>query len=153
MEQGLWSALSALPPAVLLQRNGTAYLLVNAAHIAALGVLIGSILTLDLRLLGAFRQVPLALVGPLLSRMAACGLALAMLTGAWLFLVNAVDYAANIAFRIKLGLIALAVLNALWLHRRVWTQERPSPAVRLHGALSLLLWPSVLVAGRWIGFV
>ncbi|HBM62784.1 MAG TPA: DUF2214 domain-containing protein [Pseudomonas sp.] len=153
MGQELWHGLSALPPAVFLQSNGTAYLLVNAAHIASLGLLIGTIVTLDLRLLGAFRQMPLALLGPLLSRMAACGLLLAMLTGAWLFLVNAVDYAANPVLRIKLGLIALAVLNALWLHRRAWTQERPSPAVRLHGALSLLLWPSVLVAGRWIGFV
>ena len=88
----VWQALSALPPAIWLQRNAVAYLLVNAGHIASLGLLIGTIITLDLRLLGAFRAVPVSLLWPLLSRLAVCGLGLAIVTGAWLFSVNAPVY-------------------------------------------------------------
>jgi hypothetical protein len=41
--------IGAWPGAVLLQRSGTIYLFVNAAHIASIGLLIGGILPLDLR--------------------------------------------------------------------------------------------------------
>ncbi|SDS08914.1 hypothetical protein SAMN05216421_0886 [Halopseudomonas xinjiangensis] len=153
----VWQALSALPPAIWLQRNAVAYLLVNAAHIVSLGLLIGTIITLDLRLLGAFRAVPVSALWPLLSRLAACGLGLAALTGAWLFSVNAPVYVENTAFQAKLGLIAAAVLNALWLHRRQSGSEMhlrsQRAATRFQAALSLCLWLSAVVAGRWIGFL
>lgn len=145
------------PPVALLQRSATAYLLVNAGHIAALGLLFGSSLLVDLRLLGLFRSAPLAVLGPLLARSAAVGLALAMLTGGWLFLVNAAEYVRNPAFLVKLGLVGLGVLNALGLHlrhgwQRLWTAERLPAGVRAQAVLSLLLWPGALLAGRWIGF-
>ena len=66
--------IGAWPGAVLLQRSGTIYLFVNAAHIASIGLLIGGILPLDLRLAGLLRGVPLAVVGPFLSRSAAIGM-------------------------------------------------------------------------------
>ena len=154
----LWATLSALPPAVFLQRSSVAYLLVNAAHIASLAMLVGTMVSLDLRLLGAFRTVPLAVIGPFLSRMAAGGLILAVLTGAWLFSVNATEYVSNTAFLAKLCLVGLGVLNAVWLHTRGnWAlaldKGQASPAVRLHAALSLGVWLGAVVAGRWIGFL
>lgn len=154
----LWAALSALPPAEWLQRSGTAYLLVNAAHIIALALLVGSIIALDLRLLGLFRSVSIAEIGPFLSRIAACGLVLAILTGAWLFSVNAATYATNTALQIKLGLIGLGVINALWLHRKdVWQRaikgDENSAALTIHAGASLVIWLSAVVAGRWIGFL
>lgn len=154
----LWAALSALPPAEFLQRSGTAYLLVNAAHIVALALLVGSIIALDLRLLGLFRSVSIAEIGPFLSRIAACGLVLAALTGVWLFTVNAATYATNTALQIKLGLIALGVINALWLHRKdVWQsaieRNENSLALKIHAGASLVTWLSAVVAGRWIGFL
>lgn len=151
--------LAATPPAMLLQRSGTAYLLVNAAHIAFLGTLAGAIVALDLRLLGMGRQVPLASAGPFLSRIAATGLGLAVLTGAWLFTTQPDTYLDNAAFLAKLGLVGAAVLNALCLHARPAWQAvlRPGATVpaslRLQAAVSLLLWLSVIVAGRWIGFL
>ncbi len=154
----LWAALSALPPAEFLQRSGTAYLLVNAAHIAALALLVGSIIALDLRLLGLFRSVSIAEIGPFLSRIAACGLGLAMLTGAWLFSVNAAAYATNTALQIKLCLVILGVVNALWLHRTdswraaVGRNDNSAP-LKIHAALSVVIWLSAVVAGRWIGFL
>lgn len=150
--------LGSLPFAALLQRSGTLYLLVNAAHIAALGLLVGTIVSLDLRMLGAFRAVPLAVLAPFLSRMAAGGLGLAILTGFLLFCVRPEEYAANPAFLAKIGLVALGVLNALWLHAgRHWQgvlSGEPAHAVaRAHALVSLLLWLGAVVAGRWIGFL
>lgn len=150
--------LEGLPFAVLLRRSGTLYLLVNAAHITAIGLLVGAIVSLDLRMLGAFRAVPLGAIAAFLSRMAASGLALAILTGLLLFSVRPAEYVANPAFLAKLGLIALGVLNALWLHAgRHWhgvLSGKPAHIVaRAHALASLLLWVGALVAGRWIGFL
>jgi hypothetical protein len=142
----LLEALGSWPGAVLLQRSGTAYLLVSAAHILGVGLLVGAILPLDLRLLGFFRTVPLTVVEPFLTRAAATGLALALVTGFWLFTVKPAEYAANEAFLIKLGLLAAALLNIALRHRI-------AGLVRAAAALSFLLWLAVLVAGRWIGFV
>ncbi len=150
--------LEGAPHALLLQRSGTFYLVVNAAHIACLGLLVGAIVSLDLRMLGAFRTVPLAAVGPFLSRMAAGGLLLAVLTGFWLFSVKPVEYAANPAFLVKLGIVGIGILNALWLHAgRSWPKAlagAPIPlAARAHAAASLLIWLGAVLAGRWIGFL
>ncbi|WP_211266629.1 hypothetical protein [Halotalea alkalilenta] len=82
------------------------YMLVNAAHILSIGLLVGTILPLDLRLLGLFKRTPLQLLGPFLSRTAATGAVLAILTGMLLFTVRASEYVANPAFLTKMGLLA-----------------------------------------------
>jgi len=151
-------ALTALPPALWLRRSGTLYLLVNAAHIGAIGLLIGSIVPLDLRLLGVLKPTSLALLAPVLARTAAVGLALAILTGATLFTVRAQEYLENPAFVVKIGLLGAGLINA-WLVRRsgAWGQVLQggpaSTALRCQAAVSLLLWTGCLVAGRWIGFL
>ena len=84
-------------------------------------------------------------------RCAAAGLGLALLTGAWLFSVKPDEYLANTAFRWKLVLLAFALVNVGLQHRSPEFMLR-SWAVRVRAGLSLCLWLSVLVAGRWIGF-
>jgi hypothetical protein len=116
-------------------------------------VLLGAILPLDLRLLGFFRSYPVEVLAPFLLRCAAAGLSLALLAGAWLFSVKPDEYLANAAFRWKLALLALALINVGLQHRGTKGVLRLSPAVRVRAGFSLCLWVSVLVAGRWIGFV
>ena len=84
--------IGAWPGAVWLRDSGTAYLFVNAAHILGVGLLVGAIIPLDLRLLGLFRHAPLAVLAPFLSRAAATGAVLAILTGLWLFSVKPAEY-------------------------------------------------------------
>jgi len=144
--------------ATLLRESGTAYLLVNATHILGIGLLLGSILPLDLRLLGVLRTPPLASLGPFLSRTAAVGLTLAMLTGLWLFSVNPLDYIQNQAFLYKLGLLGLALINVGLQHAsghyRIALQGGALHVrVRVLALLSACLWLGMLVAGRWIGFL
>jgi len=151
-------ALAAWPGAVLLRRSSLAYLLVNAAHITAIGLIIGAIVPLDLRLLGLFRRHPLAVLAPFLARIAAAGVALAVLTGMLLFSVRPAEYVGNPAFLTKLGLVAIGAANALLLRRRMSWQAAAAggpvhAGVRLAAALSLVTWIGAVVAGRWIGFL
>ena len=147
------------PGARWLQQSGTAYLFVNAAHILGLGLLLGAILPLDLRLVLGRSQAALSVLAPVAIRTAAAGLALAALTGAWLFSVNPADYLANTAFRWKLLLLTLALVNVVVQHRQWRSLGLPGAAhappmrVRVLAGVSGLLWIATLIAGRWIGFV
>jgi hypothetical protein len=150
--------IAAWPGAVLLQRSGTAYLLVNAAHILGVGLLIGGIVPLDLRLAGFLRGVPLAAIGPFMVRSAGTGFVVAVVTGAWLFSVKPAEYLANAAFLWKMALLALALVNVMVQHRNrhfrlALAGEDVHPSVRLVAGCSAALWLSVLVAGRWVGFL
>lgn len=154
---GLLAALGGWPGARWLRASWVAYLLVNAAHILGMALLLGSILVLDARLLGAMRAVPLAVLGPLNARVAAVGTGLAIVTGLWLFTVRPAEYAANPAFQIKLGLLAAALANVVVQHAnpayaRALAGAPPGAGVKLSAATSALLWLGVLVAGRTVGF-
>lgn len=150
-------ALEASAPAEYLRASRYAYPLVNAAHIMALATLFGSILALDLRLLGLFRTVPVAPLARTLPRVSAAGLGLAILTGVALFSVQPFDYLAHPVFPLKLALIALGAANALLLHRAAGCQRdiangAVSTRVRAAAAISLLAWSGAIVAGRWLAF-
>jgi hypothetical protein len=150
--------LGNLPHAELLRRFATLYLFVNAAHILGIGLLLGAILPLDLRLIGVLREGPMAVLAPFLVRVAAAGLAIAVLTGLMLFSVKPLEYADNPALWAKLGLITLGMVNVVIQHRaRGWDAVRrgaePGATVRMLAATSFAIWLATLVAGRWIGFV
>jgi hypothetical protein len=151
-------ALSAWPVAAALRGSAVAYPLVNAAHIASVGLLLGAVVTLDLRLLGAFRSHPLAHLAPPLGRVAAAGLLGAAATGLLLFGTRPAAYLGNPAFLAKLALVGLGLANALALRLGPrWAEAagggRVAASVRVAALVSLLVWPGTVVAGRWIGFL
>src|SRR5690349_5129741 len=127
--------ISAWPGAVFIRDSGTAYLVVNAAHILGIGLIVGSILPLDLRLLGVcFRSVPLNTLAPVLTRCAAVGVVWALLTGLWLFSVKPTEYLANTAFLAKMALLAAALGNVALQHlsrgyRLAVQSDKVAPAV------------------------
>ena len=146
------------PVAGALKGSPTLYLFVNATHILSIGLLVGAIIPLDLRILGFFRKVPIAIVGPFLSRSAAVGAGMAIVTGALLFSVRPLEYAANTALQAKLCLIAVGLANALLLQFRPgWRAENlsgQSPvSAKMAAGVSLATWVGAVLAGRWIGFL
>lgn len=155
---GFLQAIAGWSGAALLQEYWIGYLVVNAAHILGIGLLLGAILPLDLLLLRPAHGRDLPVLGPFLVRTAATGAVLAVTTGLWLFSVKPVEYAENPAFLFKAGLLVLATCNIALQHsdERFNTALRsgqPPVRVRALAAVSAILWLSVLVAGRWIGFV
>jgi hypothetical protein len=150
-------ALEGSAPAVYLRASQYGYPLVNAAHILALATLFGSILALDLRLLGLWRVVPVQPLARVLPQVGATGLALAIPTGLALFAVQPFDYLAHPLFPVKLTLIAMAAANALFLHRTAGWQAMLSggpvtPRLRLGAAVSLFGWSGAILAGRWLAY-
>ena len=79
-------------------------------------------------------------------------------SGVTMFLNEPTMLAANPAFRVKLVLIALGILNALsfrWPFRTVshWDTTVPFPLpVLLNALLSLLIWVATITAGRLIAY-
>lgn len=134
------------------------YIFASAAHILSIGVLVGTILVLDLRILGLVTTLPLAPLARTLPWFAAAGLGTTLLTGFLLFSVRPVEYLENTAFVAKLGLIGLGLVNVVVVHRsRVWADVlgggTPTAGLRLAAAMSLTIWIAAILAGRWIGFL
>jgi hypothetical protein len=133
------------------------YPLCNVLHIFGFVLLAGSIVTLDLRVLGIARGVPLPVMARLNLRLAAAGLALALVTGFLVFSADAAHVAGNPAFRIKVTLIALGLANIAlahlgpWRRLATWGAEVPARA-RAHAAFSILLWFAAIAAGRMIAY-
>jgi len=133
---------------------------VNAGHVLCVALVFGSILVVDLRLLGLFdRHRAVMRVSQEMLRLTWAAFAGAVLTGGLYFAANATTYWFNTAFRFKMLAILLAGLNMLVFQLvtfrgvAAWDRNAPTPTgARLAGALSILIWTSVIFLGRWIGF-
>ena len=131
----------------------------EAVHVLTAAFLFGSILMLDLRLVGwAGRRLAVSRLVAEVVPWTAGASVLSILAGVGMFVTQANHYATNRAFQIKMGLLLLAGLNMALFHRRtvrsiaVWDTADDLPgAARLAGACSIVLWLGVMLAGRWIG--
>ena len=154
------AALEATPLATVLRGSVWVYPLVNAAHILGVALLVGSIVPLDLRLLGVWRSVPLTPLWGVLTRTAGAGLILAVIFGALLFITRASEYTASNLFISKMAVVALGTANALALRVLPQTQVseitstkgKPPACLRLAGGISLVTWLTALTLGRLIGY-
>lgn len=155
MIEGLLATAEASALADWVRTSRWGYAAVSGAHVLGIALLVGAIVPLDLRRLGAFRAVPHEALARVLTPFAAAGLALAVATGALLLLPRATEYLALSVVQMKLALVAGGGLHALFVHaRHGWLALRISPArLALHAAVSLALWPAVLALGRLIAFV
>jgi hypothetical protein len=134
--------------------------IVESIHVLCAALVFGTILIVDLRMLGypntkrSFTRIhheliPLTWVAFVVS----------VITGALMFAPNSITYVGNTAFQLKLLAILAAGINMaifqLVTARSVatWDQSTRAPSsVRLAGALSILLWITVIFLARGIGF-
>ncbi|HLF10229.1 MAG TPA: hypothetical protein VJA26_03370 [Gammaproteobacteria bacterium] len=137
-----------------------AYGVVNLTHILGVATLFGSLLVLDLRLLGVWRNIALGAVAVPTVPVAAAGFAIAALSGVCLIATNATEYVGNPFLLIKFPAIALGLLNVGLLHLlpawKARATREPSRHERLQlaaaGGVSLACWLTAISAGRMIGY-
>lgn len=136
------------------------YAIVNLAHVLGIATLFGSILVLDLRLIGLGRRVSLAALSSFVVPIATTGFAIAATTGLGLLATKATEYVGNPFLLIKFPAIALGLANALILQQtQAWRAHRTrdlTPGEQTHlailGGVSLACWLTAVVAGRMIAY-
>lgn len=133
---------------------------INALHVLCVTLVFGSIFVVDLRLMGlADRGRAVTLVSREMLWLTWAAFVGAVVTGVLYFAANATTYWFNTAFRFKMLAIVLAGVNmaVFQLHTykgvAAWDRDAATPrAARIAGALSILIWITVVVLGRVIGF-
>jgi hypothetical protein len=154
-----WIQFSAL--GAFMRGSGPwTYGIVNLVHILGVATLFGSILLLDLHLIGLWRRSPLAALARTAVPVGKLGFAVAAASGVCLLSSNATEYTDNPFFLIKFPAIAVGLVN-VWLigRTRAWRalgEREPAPGERRRlavlGALSLASWLTAISAGRMIGY-
>ena len=129
---------------------------IESVHLLALALLGGSILIVDMRLVG------LGLSGREIKEIARdarpyMNFALVMMisTGIPLFLSEPIKCYYSPAFWVKMWTLAIALIYTYTIRTRTTRIELVHNTARrqmLVGALSIALWFTVAAAGRWIGF-
>lgn len=143
-----------------LQGSERLWMLLEGTHVLTLMLFVGTILFVDLRLLGlAFRGSPVSKVTDTLLPYTVVGFVVMVITGLGLFYAKPFDYYHNFLFRVKLGLVLAAAINIFLFHYRVqadrkqWdSRARPPVTARAAAALSLVLWVGVIAAGRYVAY-
>jgi hypothetical protein len=141
----------------LMRSSPMLYPAAEILHILGFIVLVGSILALDLRLLGLGRGIAIQPMAQLLLPLSRAGFLLAICMGFLLFSADAAHVVRNPAFQAKLLLIAAALINIAiahlgpWRRAPLWHGDAPAGA-KLTGFASLLLWIGAVCAGRLIAY-
>ncbi|PYR78019.1 MAG: hypothetical protein DMF87_14990 [Acidobacteria bacterium] len=143
-----------------LRESELAFPLTEAIHLIGLGISVGTIVWVDLRLMGkVMRDVRISEVVSRLQPWAIGGFTVMMLSGLLLFLGKPDNYYSTAAFKLKMLLLPLAGLNVLVFHRRVfpnvarWDEGVAAPwQGRMVGAVSMSLWIVIIVLGRWTAY-
>jgi hypothetical protein len=133
---------------------------VNSIHVMAAVTVFGTILIVDLRLLGlSDMRRSFARVSEELLRFTWGAFVVALITGVLMFAANADTYLRNTAFGLKMLALLGAGVNMAIFQRvtfrsvAAWDlQLRPPLGARIAGAASILIWVGVIFFARWIGF-
>lgn len=156
-------AIEASPLGVAMRQWLWLYPSVEIVHITGIALLFGSIAVFDLRLLGLSRSIPVKALARHVLPWTAASFALIVPSGLLMFTAHASDFIQSGVFVLKMGLILAAGLNVALFHAitfrtaDVWDAEEmrklpPPPSARLAGAVSLLLWISVIACGRLLAY-
>jgi len=124
-------------------------------HIFGLTLLLGSVLILSLRLMRLLLTAqPVSDLANEMSHLLRWGLWLTLVSGVFLFIATAIRNYGNTSFWVKMAMLVLALVFHVAYFRRVVRRddERAEGSRKLAGAMALVLWFGVAVAGRSIGF-
>ena len=130
------------------------YPIVLTLHAIGMALVVGIVMTFDLRVIGVAPQVPLPAFRAFF-RVAWIGLAINVVSGTLLFCANFSAFLHNTAFIAKLVLLAAAAVATALVARRLQTEGNltvPSANTRVLATLCLVLLLGAITAGRIIGY-
>jgi hypothetical protein len=134
--------------------------LIESTHVIGLALVFGTILIIDLRLLGiASTQRSFQRMASDILKWTWAAFALTALTGALMFITNSLVYYHNFFFRTKMLLLLLSGINMLIFELTAgrtihnWDKAPSAPSAgKAVAAVSLVMWIGIIIMGRLIGF-
>ena len=149
-----WVAGSPLSKAI--STSTWAFAVIESIHLLALSVIGGSVLIVDLKLLGyGIRTQTLAEVARDAQKWFLGSWTVMIVTGLLLFWSEPQKLYYSTPFAVKMICLLLGTIFALTVRRRVTLAAEgrvPAAAMKLVALVSLVLWFGVGAGGRWIGF-
>lgn len=157
----LLKSLEGTSIATAIAEGDTLFPWIEAVHVLAITIVVGTIAIVDLRLIGwASRDQAVMRLTKEVLPLTWGAFVVAACTGVLLFASKAMVYGHNFFFQGKMILLVLAGINMLVFQMLVsrdverWgntPRTTPLPA-KVAGVFSLCLWVAVVALGRWIGF-
>lgn len=129
----------------------------EALHFIGMSLLFGSLVIMDLRLMGFMRKYVSLQAVHSLTPWAITGFLINLTTGIAFFVKDAERYVPNQSFVFKMIMIVIASINVLilWFKIEKYLESAPADAdppisAKLVGATSLIAWTLVIWGGRMI---
>lgn len=143
-----------------LRESDWPFPIIESVHILALGFSVGTIMWVDLRLMGVtMKKYPVADIVEQLEPWAIPGFIVMFISGMLLLLAEPAKSFSNTTFRLKAVAIILAGLNVWYFHKKVakdmqkWEVETTTPwQAKMVGGLSAFLWLAIVILGRWYAY-
>jgi hypothetical protein len=144
------------PPLIAMRGSPWLFPVIATIHLMGLAVIGGAVLLVDLRLLGlGLRRQPVRELAQDAERWLFRGLVVMVSTGILLFMCFATKYYYLTFFWVKMAALLLVIVFTVSVRRRVaMADETRVNAVwsRAVALVSLSLWTTVALGGRYIGF-
>ncbi len=128
-----------------------AYPALEVVHILGIGLLLGNLVLLELRVFGKGAALPVRDLAKLGLTLVATGFCMAAASGLLMFASQAAELLTNRAFTLKMLLLTTTACNAAWFHGRDSLGKLDGVA-KLQMVVSTLLWIGVVSCGRWIAY-
>lgn len=159
-ELGKGKAPDAVSWSQLIHESFNFWNIMEGTHLITVGLFFGTILMVDLRLLGLlFRKVPVSEVSDRVLPMTVVGFLTLIVTGILAFMSKPEEYYHNLFFRTKMLVLLIAIINLAIFHFKVqktqgaWDKsENPPRAAKLSATISLVSWLIVISCGRLIAY-
>ena len=152
VHDGLCDGLADMNFFTFLKSSVWAYPILEVMHIFGIGLLLGNLVLLEMRVFGRGAQLDAKALASLSLGIAGVGFLVAALTGLLMFASQAAELLVNRAFTFKMILLILAGCNAAWFHGRASLEKLDSTA-RCQMLLSGFIWLAVVACGRWIAYI
>ena len=157
--EGIVTWITATPVNTWVLDNEWVWPTLETLHFFGLCLLLGSLLIIDMRMIGWLKRIDISATNALLP-LVFIGFFINLITGVLFFFGDPARYIINIAFQLKMLLVILSGLNALFYYWKIypviayWGSLEQTPLIgKFSGSISLLFWFGVLIFGRMIPYM